>query len=653
MALIFRLPRSARDRLALAAVMAGTAITYLRSLCNGFVFDDQDMIVNNQEIGRWSFLWRSLFNNLWWFQNQPSPLLRSYYRPVQDVWLGLLYHLFGLNPAGWHAMMIAIHLIAVWLVFRLAAELTRDDATAVLAALLFALFPLHAEAVVWITAIPLLLAGTLELAAFHFFIRRRSVFDQSAAAAFFAIALFTHESAVVFPMLAAFHVALLEPRAEGARAPGVNFTAGSLWTRIQVQVIVLLLYFAARRFALGFFLNAPQLGGGAFATLMTVPRVLATYLTLLIAPWQAGPSHALPLHFVATPGSPGFLLPAGALIVSAVAFVVAVGRDPRARLHLFCAAWILTSLAPMMNLRAFSQPWLSDRYLFVASFGWCLMLADLAASFARRTGRLAAAIYTGAAALTILHAGVLWHVEGFWHDEETLFTRCIEEFPENPAWHRSLGGLLLNRGDLAGAELEYRKVLAVAPHDGATLYDLGVVNWRKGRSEEAAAEISEGLRLMPEPPPDAYVFLAELYRRTGDQSKSEEAIADAQALPGGDLAVGFWRARALVSGGDAPAAEGVLADLTRRHPGDYRVWVAMGQVLAAQGRLQEALAAYQGAIGLSPPDPAPHVIAADLLHQMGRDGDALAQCRAALELAPRDARTIALMEEIGRSRQSR
>ena len=55
------------------------------------------MIIVNRYIGDWSFLWKAFVNDSWW--SGPADLPQShYYRPLQDVWLGLNYQVFGLNP---------------------------------------------------------------------------------------------------------------------------------------------------------------------------------------------------------------------------------------------------------------------------------------------------------------------------------------------------------------------------------------------------------------------------------------------------------------------------------------------------------------------------------------------------------------------------
>src|ERR1700688_457176 len=203
-----------QDNVMLGAVLLGTLLTYLRCLPNGFVLDDEGMILKNYHLGEWSYFWKSLVYDLWWFRDPLHLPQTDRYRPMVDIWFAIHYHLFGLSPAPWHATMILVHLVAVWLIFKIAIHLTRDRQKALLAAAMFGLLPLHGQAVVWASGISLLLGGTLELAAFYVFITnsRASWSRLGIAAVLYALSLLCHESAVVFPALAGLYLFLLDSR---------------------------------------------------------------------------------------------------------------------------------------------------------------------------------------------------------------------------------------------------------------------------------------------------------------------------------------------------------------------------------------------------------------------------------------------------------
>ena len=80
-----------------------------------------------------------------------------------------------LNPAPWHASIVAVHLVAVWLVFKISRRLAGDSTSALLAASAFALTPVHVAAVVWMAGCGMVLATALTLAAFYLIMPRRMV----------------------------------------------------------------------------------------------------------------------------------------------------------------------------------------------------------------------------------------------------------------------------------------------------------------------------------------------------------------------------------------------------------------------------------------------------------------------------------------------
>jgi len=63
------------------------------------------------------------------------------------------YKLFGTSPYGYHLLNIFLNCIVVWLVFRAGSELFLSEWLGLLAALAFALHPIHTEPVAWIDGI--------------------------------------------------------------------------------------------------------------------------------------------------------------------------------------------------------------------------------------------------------------------------------------------------------------------------------------------------------------------------------------------------------------------------------------------------------------------------------------------------------------------
>ncbi len=374
---------ASREHYLLAGILTITALVYLRCLGNGYVFDDHEMIIVNRYIGDWSFLWKAFVNDSWWFRD-PAHLPQShYYRPLQDVWLGLNYQLFGLNPIGPHALMVGLHLLAVVLAYRIAARLTADRVAGLLAALLFGLLPVHAEAVVWATAIPESLAGTLQLGAFYFYLRyrdgglgsslamvagavrwriaqprKRDRVSRAGRGAWLSFRRSTEPAVAGSPR----H----RPRAlwrQGRRGSG----AGRSFYRGRLDVsggaaCGARIHHQARRQQPGHAgPDHPDRSDGRGAQSRRDHQ-----------PVEAGPSHRI--IWVNTARSADFWMPAAGLASDRPGGLDGARRQPATKALRFSVAWVFIAMAPVLNLGIlYPNALVADRYMYFSSFGWCLM----------------------------------------------------------------------------------------------------------------------------------------------------------------------------------------------------------------------------------------------------------------------------------------
>ncbi len=636
-----------RDQILLAAILLVTMLFYLKGLGNGFVSDDRSLIIGNQSLPHWSFWWKSLLRDEYWFHDPANLPCSSRYRPLLLIWFWLNYQLFGLNPIGWHATMLAAHLGVVCLVFKVAERLSAQPYAALLAALMFGLLPVHAEAVVWPAGFGLVMAAGFELGAFYLLMGNELTPSKWALAlGLYAAALLSHETAVAFPGLAAAYVFLLD---SSGQPPWRDRLRGAL-VRMAPFAGEVVLYLIARRLVLGFLTsdpNAPTNDATFAQVMMTMPLVLATYLELLAVPWRPGPQHRV--LFVTTPSSPDFYRPVIVLAALGLIALLAISHASRRRLYLFCIAWALIALTPVFSLSALLKDQLvHDNYLYLASLGWCVLIANCALSLTRGSERARRWMWGATAAAMALYGAGLWNVQRFWHDDQILYTRCAQVFPEAASPHIQLAIMAQQRGDLAGAERELQTALRLDPHNSEAMYHIGFVHAKMGRVKQGAAETAQGMlgRMYSHQKVEGYIAVARLYDQAGDDARSDAALRQAQLLPGGSPGTELARAGIRLAHGDAASAEAIARGLTIRYPDDPRVWYALGLALAPQGRNQEALVADQHALELAPNDPELNYVAAVALHKLGRDREALARCQTVLAEAPGDARTRALIAEL-------
>jgi len=641
----------------LAIVLVITALVLSRSIGNDFVLDDRYGVPLNRYIGTWHFVWKSMVSDQWWVLD-PSHLPQSQdYRPLQNVVWAFIFLLFGRSPAGWHAALIPFHLIVVWMVYRVGSLLAADRWTGVIAAALFALMPIHAQAVVWPSAMAFPLSAAFELGAFEIFLRGDGRPQQMAISlALFAGALLSCDTAVTFPgLIAAYALIFARPTRNGSQAIGIGRTQGTAVSasgtagrnaaptvseRVRDAMIAMLpyalvaaAYFVLRFYVLGFISRSNPLNPRIFSPFevaLTFPSVLSTDLLLLAIPWWAAPAHGL--EIVSSIISSEFVFSAGFLAILSIAGLIALWRNSHRRLYLFCAAWLLISLSPMFNLNGlFAGAAIQDRYLYLPSFAFCLMIADLAVSYARISEFRAKIVTVGITALAVAYAVGLFVAQGYWHDEVSLWRRVIAVVPNRAGGHALLAAALEAQGDLTGAREQYQNAAFIDPDsESNSLHDLSRVNTKLGDRIGAANAMARWVVRLKNPSPDAYAELALAADAAGDTKGAENALAKAASMPGGADTAVLTRAQILFIRGDRKGAEDALRDLLAREPNNKQALLDLGIVLS---------------LGTGHA-PNIHYRLALILHRLGRDREARDECELALKDVPDNPDARALRAEL-------
>ncbi|XP_041973422.1 protein O-mannosyl-transferase TMTC1-like [Aricia agestis] len=127
-------------------VAAVGALTYSNSLRGEFVHDDIPAVVTNRDVTGTNPLRMMLYNDFWGTPMADATSHKSY-RPLTTLSFRLNYSLCGLSAWWWHAVNVCLHAACCALVARAGAVVARlQRPFAALAALLFAVHPIHTEA---------------------------------------------------------------------------------------------------------------------------------------------------------------------------------------------------------------------------------------------------------------------------------------------------------------------------------------------------------------------------------------------------------------------------------------------------------------------------------------------------------------------------
>ncbi len=183
---------------------------YFNALSGDFVYDDKSQIVENPWIRDMVNMPNIFSKSVWNFK--PGVITSNYYRPLMHIVYMIDYHLFGLKPWGFHLVNILFHCGVSVLVFmvirRLLPEHTASASPAYLsppfiAAILFALHPIHTEAVTWIAGLPDVAFTFFYLLSFYFFIlfREDSKRGYLLSILSFSVATLFKEPALTLPII--------------------------------------------------------------------------------------------------------------------------------------------------------------------------------------------------------------------------------------------------------------------------------------------------------------------------------------------------------------------------------------------------------------------------------------------------------------------
>ena len=128
----------------LCAVIA--VLVYINTMDCGLCFDDEKAIKDNSDL-RPNAPWRNLLKNDFWGNPINSTFSHKSYRPLTVATFRLNYLLHELQPMGYHLVNVLLHGAVCYLYVQLCGVVFSAVWPALIAGLLFAVHPIHTEAV--------------------------------------------------------------------------------------------------------------------------------------------------------------------------------------------------------------------------------------------------------------------------------------------------------------------------------------------------------------------------------------------------------------------------------------------------------------------------------------------------------------------------
>jgi len=606
-------PPTHRGRIVLEVllILGATLLAYQPAWRAGFIWDDDAHLTRPalQSVRGLGRIWS-------------EPGATQQYYPVLYSAFWLEHRLWGGAAAGYHFLNLILHAGAAGLFLRLLRRLAVPGA--LFAALLFALHPVMAESVAWISEEKNTLSALFYFLAALAYLR----FDRTRARAAYALGLGCFVLALLSKSVTATLPAALlvifwwrrgRLRLAGDVLPlvpwlGLGLGAGILtaWMeRVHVGA------------------QGPAFAYGLGARLIIAGHALLFYLGKLL--WPANLTFIYPRWDPASFSPWAWIYPAFAAAALAACWSVRRrSRGPLAVALLF-AGTLLPALG-FINVFPFLYSFVADHFQYVSA---AAIFAAAGAAAAVLTNRWAPAARAASGALLLAVLGTLtWRQCRQYADAETLWRTTLARNPSSWMADNNLAGELLRQGRTAEAEADVLQGLALAPENAAAHATLGQARAAEGRWRDAAAEYRRALELEPANAP-AQANYGGVLLQLGRLDEAADHYRAALALEPDSAPAHTGLGNALLRQGepDRAAAEYRLA--LADDPTDVSARTNLGAALMQLGQPQQALAEFSAAVAANPQFGAAQVNLANALLQCGHVADAVSHYEAALALEPR------------------
>jgi Flp pilus assembly protein TadD len=571
--------------------------------------------------------------------------------PLTCVSHMLVWHLLGHDAAYHHLVNVVLHAAAAVVLLLVLWRMTGRMWPSALAAAIFAVHPLRAESVAWVTERKDVLSGVffmVSLAAYLRYARAEKgrLGAYLALLASFVVSLAAKPMAVTLPFLLLlldyWPLGRFGGKKEGEQGRGGEGEVNGQPHATESPPLPLAPSPAlasspslARRPRLRFGLRSriiwekiPLLILAGLFCLVTVhgqePSALAVNRQYGVA-WRIGNALVSYVTYLVQFFCPLNLVPAyprrsllppwqvALATLTLVAITALAVRWRRQRPYLLVGwLWYVGMLVPVIGLVQFGAQAEADRFTYLPQIGLCIALAWGAAEMFRpagstgfqpagkpgQAGRATTVCAVGTALALAVLIGWGWRQTRLWRSSRPLWTHAILCTPESAVAHDSLGSALSEEGRLGEAVREFREALRRDRRYVGAYNNLGAALARSGQLGEAMDLYRQALAIDPGDA-EAHHNLGNALAMTG---KGDEAIKEYATA----VKLRPWNAEAryhlgvVLKRSRPDEAVRQFEQAILLSPGDARAYNDLANLLTDRGRLDDAIELYRRAVAIRP-----------------------------------------------------
>ncbi|MGD0883725.1 MAG: tetratricopeptide repeat protein [Thermodesulfovibrionales bacterium] len=482
-------------------ILLVSCAVYSNTLLNDFLYDDTGQVLENRWIRDVKYIPVIFSKSVWSFLGETA--ISNYYRPLMHLIFMLNYYVFGLRPWGFHLVNILFHAGVSVLVFVITARLLRASSNSAqlkekgfvgswlsppfVGAVLFATHPIHTEPVAWVSGVPELSYTFFFLLSLHFYMRyeegTKGMYPLSVLS--FSIAAFCKEPALILPVILMAYDSIFGKKAKGYLPFIKRFIPYFLVTGV---------YLGLRYHALGGFSPfKPYVVLSTYGYIINAFPLFIQYLEKFFLPLNLNAFHVLhPISSIfETMGIVSLTVTTAYVVVTFIAF------KKKSKVG-FGLLVIALPLLPSLYIPAVGENAFAERYLYLPSFGFVLLIA-LALSWVKTIEReLASRLVIISLAVAALYSVGTVTRNAVWKDDLILLADMVRKSPDAATPHYNLGTAYAKQNRLDEAIIEDNAALSLRPDLAEAHYNLGTAYAKQNRLDEAVNEFITAVKLKPD-----------------------------------------------------------------------------------------------------------------------------------------------------------